>query len=67
MQFVTASETAVFMSAISAAVGSRDDMKDATATLANPSFTDKMRVRSKVGKGTSVVLEKILSKKAERR
>ncbi|MBQ8868903.1 MAG: anti-sigma F factor [Oscillospiraceae bacterium] len=31
------------------------------------SFTDKMRVRSKVGKGTSVVLEKILSKKAERR
>lgn len=31
------------------------------------SFTDKMRVRSKVGKGTSVVLEKILSKKAERK
>ena len=31
------------------------------------SFTDKMRVRSRVGKGTSVVLEKILSKKAERR
>ena len=27
------------------------------------SFTDKMRVRSKVGKGTSVVLEKILSVK----
>lgn len=25
------------------------------------SFTDKMRVRSKIGKGTSVVLEKILS------
>ena len=27
------------------------------------SFTDKMRVRSKLGKGTSVVLEKILQKK----
>ncbi len=27
------------------------------------SFTDKMKVRSKVGKGTSVVLEKILSVK----
>ncbi len=27
------------------------------------SFTDKMRVRSKLGKGTSVVLEKILSVK----
>ena len=27
------------------------------------SFTDKMRVRSRVGKGTSVVLEKILSVK----
>jgi len=27
------------------------------------SFTDKMRVRSRLGKGTSVVLEKILQKK----
>ena len=27
------------------------------------SFTDKMKVRSKLGKGTSVVLEKILSQK----
>ena len=27
------------------------------------SFTDKLRVRSKIGKGTSVTLEKILSKK----
>jgi len=27
------------------------------------SFTDKMKVRSKLGKGTSVVLEKILAKK----
>ncbi len=29
------------------------------------SFTDKLKVRSKVGKGTSVSLEKILQKKSE--
>lgn len=31
------------------------------------SFTDKMKVRSKLGRGTSVVLEKILAKKVERK
>ena len=43
MQFVTASETAVFMSANSSIVGSNCDANAATVILANASFAPLFR------------------------
>lgn len=44
MQFVTASETAVFISAISSIVGSSEDTNAATVTLANDSLLDLLEI-----------------------